>query len=106
MRRYWAGRSSRSRGDKIGQVIVTVIGRDRVGIIARVATLLAEHNINILDISQTVMQEYFSMIMVVDLSGCDTGIHEVKEALHRLGEEMGLSMRIQHEDIFQAMHRI
>jgi ACT domain-containing protein len=86
--------------------IVTVIGHDRVGIIARVATLLAQYSANILDISQTVMQEYFTMIMVVDVALCTAGFDEVKAALAQLGEELELSIRIQHVDIFNSMHRI
>ena len=86
--------------------IVTVIGHDKVGIIANVAVLLAKYGVNILDINQTVMQEYFSMVMLVDTQGLYAGYHELKEALAKLGEEMELSIRIQHEDIFHAMHRV
>ena len=86
--------------------IVTVIGHDKVGIIANVAVLLAQYGVNLLDINQTVMQEYFSMVMLVDTQGLNAGYHELKEALAKLGEEMELSIRIQHEDIFHAMHRV
>jgi len=88
------------------RAIVTVIGRDRVGIIANVCTLLAENGVNILDISQTVLQEYFTMVMLVDTSGCSLTFVELSKSLKESGERQNLSIRIQREDIFEAMHRI
>ena len=88
------------------RAIVTVIGRDTVGIIAGVCGLLAKRQVNILDISQTVMQEYFTMIMLVDTERCSLPFGELAGELRAWGETMGLSVRIQHEDIFNAMHRI
>jgi len=88
------------------KAIITVVGKDRVGIIASVSTLLAEANVNILDISQTILQEYFTMIMLVDLSHTKLSLETLKEKLNKKGEELGVSIRLQHEDIFQAMHRI
>lgn len=88
------------------KAIVTVVGHDRVGIIARVATLLAEYGVNVLDISQTVMNEYFTMVMLVDVQGCTAEFTVLRDALNRLGGEMALSIRIQHEDIFNAMHSV
>ncbi|HID16635.1 MAG TPA: ACT domain-containing protein [Candidatus Atribacteria bacterium] len=88
------------------KAIITVVGKDRVGIIAGVSTLLAEANVNILDISQTILQEYFTMIMLVDLSHTKLSLETLKEKLNKKGEELGVSIRLQHEDIFQAMHRI
>ncbi|MDR0819632.1 MAG: ACT domain-containing protein [Oscillospiraceae bacterium] len=88
------------------KAILTVIGSDRVGIIAAVCAALAKDNINILDISQTVMKEYFTMIMLVDLSECKLAFGEVAETMDALGAREGLSVRIQREDIFHAMHRI
>ena len=88
------------------KAIVTVIGRDQVGITAAVCSLLAQHQINILDISQTVLQEYFTMVMLVDLAGCTASIGEMSGILEQAGKERGLSIRIQREDIFNAMHRI
>ena len=88
------------------KAIVTVVGHDRVGIIARVATLLAEYGVNVLDISQTVRNEYFTMVMLVDVQGCTAEFTVLRDALNRLGEEMALSIRIQHEDIFNAMHSV
>ena len=88
------------------KAIVTVVGHDRVGIIAKDSTLLYEHHVNILDISQTVMSEYFTMIMLTDVSGCNVSFKQLQDALSDLGKELGLSIRIQHEDIFNAMHSI
>ncbi len=88
------------------KAIVTVIGKDRVGITACVCALLAQHNINILDITQTVLQEYFTMVMLVDTTACQASIGEMADLLERAGKEQGLSIRIQREDIFNAMHRI
>ena len=88
------------------KAIVTVIGKDKVGITAAVCSLLAQHNINILDITQTVLQEYFTMVMLVDTSACTSTIGEMSDILAMSGEEQGLSIRIQREDIFNAMHRI
>ena len=88
------------------KAIVTVIGKDRVGITAGVCALLAQHNINILDITQTVLQEYFTMVMLVDTSACTASIGEMSDILEQAGKEQSLSIRIQREDIFNAMHRI
>ena len=88
------------------RAIVTVIGKDRVGIIANVCTLLAQSGVNILDISQTVLQEYFTMIMLVDTAGCPSPFLDLAKTLKERGEEQSLSILIQREDIFEAMHRI
>ena len=88
------------------KAIVTVIGKDRVGITAAVCALLAQHNINILDISQTVLQDYFTMVMLVDTAACTVSIGEMADLLEQAGKEQELSIRIQREDIFNAMHRI
>lgn len=88
------------------KAIVTVIGKDRVGITAAVCVLLAQHNINILDITQTVLQDNFTMVMLVDTSACSASIGEMADILAKAGEEQALSIRIQREDIFNAMHRI
>ena len=86
--------------------IVTVIGKDRVGIIAAVCIKLAEMNINVLDISQTIMQGKFTMIMAVDVSEATVSFAEVRDALAELGREMELTIRIQREENFNAMHTI
>ena len=88
------------------KAIVTVIGKDQVGIIAGVCTVLAEKNINVLDISQTVMQDYFTMIMVVKIDEAKAGFHEVDVALHEMAEKEGLSIHVQKEEIFDTMHKI
>ena len=88
------------------KAIVTVIGKDRVGITAAVCALLAQHNVNILDISQTVLQDYFTMVMLVDTAACTASIGEMSDLLEQAGKEQELSIRIQREDIFNAMHRI
>ena len=88
------------------KAIVTVIGKDRVGITAAVCSLLARHNINILDITQTVLQEFFTMVMLVDTTACEKSIGEMADILEQAGREQELSIRIQREDIFNAMHRI
>ena len=86
--------------------IVNVIGKDRVGIIAAVCIKLAGLNINVLDISQTIMQGNFTMIMAVDVSQATASFAEIRDALAELGKEMELSIRIQREEIFNAMHSI
>ena len=88
------------------KAIVTVVGKDRVGIIASVCTALANYNVNVLDINQTVMQGYFTMMMVTDVSECNVPVAQLATEMDAIGKEMGLSIRVQREDIFQAMHRI
>ncbi|MDD6012062.1 MAG: ACT domain-containing protein [Oscillospiraceae bacterium] len=88
------------------KAIVTVIGKDRAGIIAEVCTLLANSQINILDISQTVMEGFFTMTMLIDLAECTKSFTEVSESLKNKGDEMKLNIRIQREDIFDLMHRV
>ena len=86
--------------------IVTVIGQDKVGIIASICALLAENNVNILDISQTILQGSFTMVMAVDVSKSNAQVGELREMLEELGRKMEISIRIQREEIFDAMHRI
>ena len=88
------------------KAVVTVVGKDQVGIIAGVCIKLAEYNVNVLDISQTVMQGYFTMMMATEVSQCSIPLADLVTEMARIGEEMGLSIRVQREDIFQAMHRI
>ena len=88
------------------RAIVTVIGKDQVGIIARVCALLSQQGVNVLDISQTILQEYFTMIMLVDTEQATVPFARLREALAEAGKERGLDIRIQREDIFDAMHRI
>ncbi|MBO5035076.1 MAG: ACT domain-containing protein [Oscillospiraceae bacterium] len=88
------------------RAIVTVIGKDQVGIIASVCALLSEHKVNVLDISQTILQEYFTMIMLVDASQTDLPFAQLVKVLEEAGKEKGLVIHAQREDIFNAMHRI
>jgi len=88
------------------RAVVTVIGKDRIGIIAGVSAILAESSSNILDISQTTMQEIFTMIMMVDISKLIIPFSDLSDKLEKKGKELGLSIKIQHEDIFNSMHRI
>ena len=88
------------------KAIVTVVGKDTVGIIASVCVELAKYNVNVLDISQTVMQGYFTMMMVVDVAECSVPLAELCSDMEEMGKEKGLSIRVQREDIFEAMHRI
>lgn len=88
------------------KAIVTVVGKDRVGIIAQVCTTLAAYQVNVLDISQTVMQGYFTMMMAVEVSGCNVPLAELVTRMDEIGRDMGLSIRVQREDIFEAMHRV
>lgn len=88
------------------KAIVTVVGKDQVGIIAGVCSRLAENRINVLNINQTIMAGYFTMMMVVDLALCPTAFDELSQGMKEYGERQGLSVRIQREDIFDAMHKL
>ena len=86
--------------------VITVVGKDTVGIIAKVCTYLAETKINILDISQTIVSGYFNMMMIVELSSITEEFGTICEDLDKLGEEIGVNIKLQHENIFNKMHRI
>ena len=86
--------------------IITVVGEDQVGIIAKVCTYLAEKKVNILDISRTIIQGYFNMMMIVELSSMTEEFGVICEELDKLGVEIGVNIKLQHEDIFNKMHRI
>lgn len=88
------------------KTIITVVGKDTVGIIAAVCTYLAENKVNILDISQTIVQEYFNMMMIVDCNNAGKAVHELADDLDKIGEKIGVTIKMQHEDIFNSMHRI
>ena len=88
------------------KTIITVVGNDKVGIIAKVCTYLADSQVNILDISQTIVQGYFNMMMITDASGSSKDIGQLARELEELGKEIGVVIRCQHEDIFIMMHRI
>lgn len=86
--------------------IITVIGKDKAGIIAKVSTKLADNNINIEDISQTIMQDYFTMVMLVEISNSKLDFTTLVSEMKTLGEEIGVDVYVQHEDIFNSMHKI
>ena len=86
--------------------IITVVGKDTVGITAKLCTYLAENNINILDISQTIVQGYFNMMMIVDMNEAKEEFREVSEELNKIGEEIGVTIRCQRSEIFEKMHRL
>ncbi len=88
------------------KAIVTVIGKDKPGIIAKVSTCLAQNSVNIEDISQTLMQGNFTMLMLCDLKNAKLSLSQLKDELVNLGKEIGVSIHVQHEDIFNAMHKI
>ncbi len=88
------------------RVIITVLGHDRIGILAAVTSILAEARINILDVSQTILQEFYTMAMVADISQSAISLKELREKLESKGEELELKINVQHEDIFRFMHRI
>ena len=88
------------------KAVLTVLGHDRVGIMAKVCTFLADHDINILDIDQSIISGYFNMVMVVDLAGANAPLGETVEGLYAVGEALGVQIKLQREEIFNAMHRI
>lgn len=88
------------------KAVITVIGEDKVGIIAKVTGVLAEDGINILDISQTILNNYFTMIMITDISKMSVNFEELNSKLSELGTQIGVTIKIQHQDIFNAMHKI
>lgn len=93
-------------GIKMKKTIITVVGKDSVGIIAKVCTYLAENQVNILDISQTIVQGYFNMMMIVDTNDALKNFEELATELEQIGEEIGVIIKAQHEDIFNKMHRL
>jgi ACT domain-containing protein len=97
---------AQSSASKADRAIITIIGSDRVGIIAGISAVLAEANVNILDISQSVIREFFTMIMMVDLADAAISFHALRERLTHKGEELAVRVEIQREEIFKAMHRI
>ena len=88
------------------KAVVTVIGKDKVGIIAKVSAACAEFDANILDISQTVLREYFSMIMILDIGDVGVNFGAFSDSLAKLGEQEGVDIRVMHEDIFHSMHEV
>ena len=90
----------------VDKTIITVVGKDTVGIIAKVCTYLAENGVNILDISQTIVSGYFNMMMITDISGATKSFAAISDKMEKLGEEIGVVIKCQREEIFEKMHRI
>ncbi|MDO4966845.1 MAG: ACT domain-containing protein [Lachnospiraceae bacterium] len=88
------------------KTIITVVGKDTVGIIAKVCTYLANNRVNILDISQTIVQDYFNMMMIVDMNDSSKPFGDIADELAQIGEEIGVIVKCQREEIFEKMHRI
>ena len=88
------------------KVIITVVGKDTLGIIAKVCTYLSEGSVNVLDISQTIVSGYFNMMMIVDMANATASFAEISDQLDALGEEIGVTIKCQKEEIFEMMHRI
>jgi ACT domain-containing protein len=88
------------------QVVITVMGQDRTGIVAKVSQALFNANVNIIDISQTIMQDIFAMILMVDIAQANQNLTAIKESLTQVGQELGVNIVVQHEDVFRYMHRI
>ena len=88
------------------KVIITVVGKDTVGIIAKVCTYLSEGSVNVLDISRTIVSGYFNMMMIVDMANATASFAEISDQLDALGEEIGVTIKCQKEEIFEMMHRI
>lgn len=88
------------------RAVVAVIGKDTVGILAKVSAICAEANANIMDVTQTIMQDLFAMTMLIDITKCESEYSALADKLTKCGEEMGLQIHVMHEDIFNAMHRV
>ncbi|MDE6613321.1 MAG: ACT domain-containing protein [Clostridia bacterium] len=88
------------------RAVVTVVGKDKTGIIAKISAFLAEREVNIVDISQTILEEFFAMIMLVDISKSNKQLSVLSEECSKLGNEIGMSVHVQHEEIFNAMHSV
>jgi len=88
------------------KVVITVVGKDAVGILAKVSTACAERGANIVEVSQSILQDMFCMIMMAETDGCKKGVAELSEALTSLGTQQNLAIHVMHEDIFNSMHRI
>lgn len=88
------------------RAVITVIGKDMVGILAKVSNECAEHNINVLEVTQSILQDMFAMIMMVEISNADIPFTQFAENIGKMGDDMGLSIHAMHEDIFNAMHTI
>lgn len=90
----------------MNKIIITIVGKDTVGIVAKTCAYLAEHNMNILDITQTILQDYFNMMMIVDIAKASVSFDDMAKELEEVGVDIGVSIRCQREEIFTSMHRI
>lgn len=99
-------KSDMQRREVMKKTVITVVGKDCVGIIAKVCTYLAENKVNVLDISQTIVQGYFNMMMIADMNDSPKSFEQLVSELEQVGEEIGVIIKAQHEDIFNKMHRI
>ncbi len=88
------------------RAVITVIGKDVVGILSKVSTACADHNVNVIEVTQSVLQDMFAMIMMSDVSNCNVSFDEFKDIMDKLGQDNGLSIHVMHESIFNSMHRI
>lgn len=88
------------------KIVISILGRDRVGIVARVSAALAETNVNILDINQSIVADFFNMIMICDMAAAKIDLKDLQASLKNIGAELGLEIRAQHGDIFNLMHRV
>jgi ACT domain-containing protein len=88
------------------KAVITIVGRDRVGIIAMASNVLAEHNVNILNINQNIVDGFFNMVMIADMTAASINLKELQKVLGEKGNSLGLDIKVQHEDIFRIMHRI
>jgi ACT domain-containing protein len=88
------------------RAVITVIGKDMVGILAKVSTLCADKNVNVMEVTQSVLQDMFAMIMMADVGKCSVPFDQLRTELEQLGEDLSLSIHVMHEDIFNSMHRV
>ena len=88
------------------RIVLTIVGKDRVGIIAKVSNLLAEHGVNILNINQKNLEGFFNMVLIADMAAADVSLKDLQEMAAQIGKEIGVEIKVQHEEIFTAMHRI
>ena len=92
--------------EESSRIVITVLGEDKVGLVAKITSVLAEHEANIIDISQTLLQDLFSMIMLVDIENLNISFEDLQQELKQAGEELNVQVKAQHEDVFRYMHRI
>ena len=88
------------------KAVITVVGKDTVGILAKISSFCASHNVNVTDVTQTILQDMFCMIMLTDISGMTVSLSEFGDDIKKMGKEMGMDIHVMHEDIFNSMHRI